>query len=114
MKIFLVLMISLLAFSGYSAASHAMGPDNCSSQQQLQDDGCPPELQASPDHAKKHDGSGNSTCLDCVHCCAASVVLPLTEAWQPMLSSSGLNTATKQFQPEGRLFSLLRPPKTLA
>lgn len=114
MKIFLALMIFVMAFSGYSAASHAMGPDNCSSSQQMQGDSCPPDVQNSPDHAQKHDKSESGFCLDCAHCCAASVALPVTETWQPSLLSSVLNPFSEQFQPESRLFSLLRPPKTLA
>lgn len=114
MKIFLALMIFVLACSGYSAASHAMGPENCSSAQETQNDNCPPHVQDSPEHTQKHDSSSKGACLDCAHCCAASVVLPVSQAWQPTILSSDLNALSKQFQPENRLFSLLRPPKTLA
>ena len=114
MKIILVLMVFALAFSGYSAASHAMGPENCSSSQEVQNDACPPHVQNSPDHAQKHDKSGKGFCLDCAHCCATSIVLPITASWEPTPVSSNLNSVLMQFQPENRLFSLLRPPRTLA
>ena len=114
MKIIIALMVFALAFSGYSAASHAMGPKSCSSSKEIQKDACPPHVQNSPDHAQKHDKSGKGFCLDCAHCCATSIVMPITAAWQPTPLSSKLNSVLMQFQAENRLFSLLRPPRTLA
>jgi len=114
MKILLAFMIFPLAFSGYSAASHAMSPENCSSQSQAHDANCSPEAQNSPDHAQKHDQSGKGLCLDCAHCCAASIVMPTAASWEPKPVSSGLNSVLTQFQPENRLFSLLRPPRISA
>lgn len=113
MKIIIALMVFALAFGGYSAASHAMGAKSCSSSKEIQKDACPPHVQNSPDHAQKHDKSGKGFCLDCAHSCAASILMPITTAWQPTRVSSNLNSVLTQFQPENRLFSLLRPPRTL-
>jgi hypothetical protein len=111
MKIILAFMIFALAFSGYSAASHAMSLENCSSQSQAHDDNCAPEVQNSPDHAQKHDQSSKGFCLDCAHCCAASVMMPSTASWEPTPVLSALDSVVTQFQPENRLISLLRPPR---
>lgn len=114
MKLFLALIICALAFSGYSAASHAMGLEKASFILQMQEDGIGKNAQDSTDHAQKHDKSGKGFCMDCAHCCAASIVTPVTAAWKPFPILTSLSPSVPHFQPENRLFSLLRPPKTLA
>ncbi len=115
MKIFLALMIFALAFSGFTAASHAMGLEDCSSaQQELLNDNCAPDVKNSPDHAQKHGKAGSAVCIDCAHCHAPSFVMSAAEAWTPVVVSSSPHMGMVQVTPENRLFSLLRPPKILA
>lgn len=114
MRIFVLAIILAIGFSGFSAASHAIMLDDCKSSTQVQADECAPDLKNTNDHGQKHEKSGKGFCLDCAHCCVASVVLPSDGMIVMPQPSSDMNSTVRQFQPEDRLFSLLRPPKFIA
>lgn len=114
MKFFLAFMIFALAFSGYSAASHAMGQKDCSSITQSQSDECDhADASSDKDHAKKHEKSGGK-CIDCTHCCASSAAILQTKQFGFSLTDAVFAPEPSQAHPQGRIFSLLRPPRTLA
>lgn len=113
MKIILALMVFALAFSGFMTASHAMGPDKCSSSS-MQTDNCPPEIQKSSDHSQKHQNPDKGPCLDCLHCCGSSVMTPDTKSWNPPPVAKTMLPESSTFEPQTQVFSLLRPPRTLA
>lgn len=115
MRIFLVLIIFALAFSGYSAASHAMGKEDCSSITQSQTGDCDhADAAFDKDHSQKHE-KNNGKCMDCTNCCASSAAVILhTKTMTFSITSAVFVLERSQTLPQGRIFSLLRPPKTLA
>lgn len=115
MKFLLTIIILALAFSGYSAASHAMGNEECASTSSTQLEECGHADAASDkDHAQKHEKNGAAKCIDCTHCCASSAIINHTKPLSYSLTSAIFAYESSLSQPQGRLFSLLRPPKTLA
>jgi hypothetical protein len=115
MKFLLTLMIFALAFGGYSAASHAMGMEDCSSSARTQLEECQHADAASDqDHAQKHEKNGAAKCMDCTQCCASSAVILQTKTFSLGKITTVFAFESSQSQPQGRLFSLLRPPRTLA
>ena len=119
MRIFLMVLIFAIGFSGYSAAAHAFSMDSCGKaalEKSIdQDKNCADHQghqAASPqdDHGHK---SGKTVCLDCHHCCAApmagipaiSMNFPPPVKAQHVLPSFGYS--------DDLAFSFLRPPRTL-
>lgn len=114
MKLFLALVISALVFCGYSAASHAMGGQDCSSAVQAQSHECNHAGAASDDdHAAKHEKSGGK-CMDCSHCCASSPAIVQAKSFSFSMTGTVFAPEPSRTQAQGRIFSLLRPPRILA
>lgn len=66
------------------------------------------------DHGQKHEKSAASTCLDCTHCCAHTTVFSQIKSLPQPIIISIFAIEASQAHPQGRAFSLLRPPRTLA
>lgn len=112
MRMLILALILAIGFGGYSAAGHAMGPDNCAAAVQIDD--CAPEIQKSSDHAQKHKASGNGVCVDCAHCCVSSIVPASQKFWKIDPSKDVIISTLVDLEPQSRLFSLLRPPRMFA
>ena len=114
MKFFLTIMVIALAFSGYSAASHAMGTKDCSSKAGSQLEECQhTDASTDKDHAQKHDKK-EAKCMDCTHCCASSAAISPVKQLNFSMTGAVFAPEPSRAQPQGRFFSLLRPPRTLA
>ncbi len=124
MRVFLMLLIFAIGFSGYSAAAHAFGPDSCDPAMKAEttntdmDHGmdmadCPghqaeQNKQIDADHSK----SAKTKCMDCTHCCTSHAInLPNYSVNFPplaaVLSPQPMHGYVDEF-----FFSLLRPPKS--
>jgi hypothetical protein len=116
MRVFLLLLIFAIGFSGYSTASHAFGEDSCASATQS-------EMASNTDCAT-HTGNADakkdtknsdekSVCLDCIHCCASHVanLANWSVSFSPV--TAGHSSALSPVLKDNYLFSLLRPPKTI-
>ena len=115
MKFLLAMMILALAFGGYSAASHAMGTEDCSSTASTQLEECQQDgVSTDHDHAEKHEKNSAGKCMDCTHCCASSAAILQTKPLVISMIAEAFVIEPSQAQPQGRIFSLLRPPRTLA
>lgn len=122
MRMFLMLLIFAIGFSGYSAAAHAFGPDSCdpAAMEKMMDQGTDvsdcPEHQADQDKQKDSDTSKTSKakCIDCTHCCTSHAInftdysinflLPLSSLLSPRPIHGHVDEV---------FFYLLRPPKSL-
>lgn len=120
MRVFLMLLIFAIGFSGYSAAAHAFGPDSCNSAatEKMADQGmdmsdCPGH-QADQDKKADADQSKSSKtkCMDCTHCCTSHAIsLPdYSMNFQPQ--TTVLNLPPTSGIDGDYLMSLLRPPKS--
>lgn len=124
MRVFLILIIFAIGFSGYSAAAHAFGPDSCdpamkaemsaSGMDQGMDMSDCPGHQADQDKKTDADQSKSSKtkCMDCTHCCASHAMnLPdYSMSFQPQ--TTVLNLPPTTGIDGDYLMSLLRPPKS--
>jgi len=107
-------MIFALAFGGYSASSHAIGKEDCSSAIQSHSNECDhADAAFDKDHYQKHEKSAGK-CMDCSHCCASSAALVQTKPFTFSLTSAVFALEPPETFPQGLLFSLLRPPRILA
>lgn len=128
MRIFLILLIFAIGFSGYSAAAHAFSHLSCDPDIMIQIEDASaghanmdmsdcPEHQADQNH-KKDAGiekvASKDKCIDCTKCCASQVMslhdfkgffLPQSIILEP--TSVGL------LRVGDFLYSLKRPPKSL-
>lgn len=121
MRVFLMLLIFAIGFSGYSAAAHALGPDSCDpvTMEKMADTGmdmsdCPGH-QADQDQQKDSDQgkSSKAKCMDCTHCCTSHAIsLPNYSVNIPSLKAV-LNPQPMHGHVDEVFFSLLRPPKSL-
>jgi hypothetical protein len=126
MRVFLMLLIFAIGFSGYSAAAHAFGPDSCNPAMKAEkaDSGMDqgmnmsdcPDHQADQDQQKNTDQSKTAKkgkCMDCTHCCTSHAIsLPNFSINLPQLAAV-LNPKPIQGHVDDVFFSLLRPPKSL-
>jgi len=121
MRVFLILLIFAIGFSGYSAAAHAFGKDSCNpaAMSKMVDEGmdmsdCPGH-QADQDQTKDTDAgkTAQEKCMDCTHCCASHAMnLPdYSMSFQPQ--TTVLNLPPTTGIDGDYLLSLLRPPKSL-
>jgi hypothetical protein len=121
MRMFLMLLIFAIGFSGYSAAAHAFGPDSCdpAMMSQMADDGmdmsdCPGH-QAGQDKQKDADTSKTSKakCMDCTHCCASHAISLSNYSVNFPPLAAVLNPQPMHGYVDDVFSSLLRPPKSL-
>lgn len=121
MRVFLMLIIFALVFSGYSAAVHAFGKESCNpvavsdvAEDSMDMSDCPghqtkPEYQQDSQTAKTTKGN----CMDCTHCCASHAINLLNHAADFPSRAAVLNPPPVNRFAGEYLFSLLRPPKSL-
>jgi hypothetical protein len=114
MKFLLTLMIFALAFGGYSAASHAVVNEECGFTSTQLEECDHADAAFDQDHSQKHEKNGAAKCMDCTHCCASSAIISQVKPLGFNLITAIFAFEVSQSPPQGRLFSLLRPPKTLA
>lgn len=122
MRVFLMLIIFAIGFSGYSAAAHAFGPDSCTStmkaemaDQGIDMAGCASH-QADQDKQSDADQNKNSgkMCLDCTHCCAShSMNLSNYDFGLPEPEASRLSPSPEASHNSDFIASMLRPPRSL-
>ena len=121
MRVFLMLLIFAIGFSGYSAAAHAFGPDSCdpAMKAEMADSGmdmsdCPGH-QADQDKQKDTDTSKTSKakCMDCTHCCASHAMNLPEYSMNFQAQATVLNLPPTTGIDGDYLMSLLRPPKSL-
>ena len=119
MRVFFMLLIFAIGFSGYSAAAHAFSQDDCAptsvseaKDQQTDMSDCPGHKGGKNIKSDTESGkTSKAKCLDCSHCCMAHVTLnqnytvplpPLTGILSPSHESGKARES---------LFSQLRPPR---
>jgi hypothetical protein len=125
MRVFLMLLIFAIGFSGYSAAAHAFGPDSCDPAMKAEmtnagmDHGldmsdCPGH-QADQDKQTDADQSKSSKekCMDCTHCCTSHAVNLSDYSVNFLQPTAVLHPSLVHGYVDGLLTSLLRPPKSL-
>lgn len=121
MRVFLMLLIFAIGFSGYSAASHAFGPDSCNpaAMKKMADQGM--DMSDCPGHQTDQDEqtdtdqskSSKTKCMDCTHCCTSHAIsIPNYSVNFPPLAAV-LNPQPMHGYVDEFFFSLLRPPKSL-
>lgn len=117
MRVFIVLMIFLINFSGYSTAAHAFSDVFCDSKsgKQVESTMHCPDHQTSENQKDTGDFNDHSQCPDCVHCCSGHVFnLSLTApAAQTVFMPIAYPVLSDSVSGD-YLFSLLRPPKFAA
>ena len=120
MRVFLMLIIFALVFSGYSAAAHAFGKESCNPVvvSDVADEGmnmsdCP-DHQPKPEHQQDSntDKSAKANCMDCTHCCASHAINLLDHAVDFPSQAAALNPPPVNGFAGEYFFSLLRPPKS--
>lgn len=122
MRAFLAILIFMIAFSSYSAAAHAFGPDSCNpatmkaemANQGMDMSDCLGH-QANQDQQKDTDQgkAAEGKCMDCIHCCTSHAIsLPDYSINLPPLAAV-LNPQLIHGHVGKVFFSLLRPPKSL-
>lgn len=122
MRIFIMLLIFAIGFSGYSAASHAFAPDSCNPtmKAEITDQGVDVAdcvghqddqgKQTNPDQDKNSD----KICLDCTHCCAShSMSLSNYDFDLPEPEASHLSPSLEASPNSDYIASMLRPPRSL-
>lgn len=119
MRVFFMLLIFAIGFSGYSAAAHAFGPDSCSPAMKvgmadqgvdMADCASHQDNQVSPDQDKDSD----KICLDCTHCCAShSMSLSNYDFGLPEPEASRLSPSLEESHNSDFIASMLRPPRSL-
>ena len=122
MRVFLMLLIFAIGFSGYSAAAHAFGSDSCHSAMKAElakfdmDVSECSGYQADQDQQKDADQnkSSKAQCMGCAHCCASHAMgLSNYDLGLPQLRASGLSPFLEASHNSDFIASMLRPPKSL-
>ncbi len=111
MKILMAILVLALAFSGFSAASHAMSDTGHIVSSDIQ--GGSSDIN-SADSSKDDSKAEKIACPDCLHSCSHMVFLPDNKMRMPEFASSDPVIEATDFLPDALTSSLLRPPKTLA
>ncbi len=125
MRVFLMILIFAIGFSGYSAAAHALSHEFCnpmmeqadgdSSHKDMDMSDCPGHA-AGKDQQKDTDqdkGAKKGKCMDCSHCCPSHAMSLLNYSLSLPLLSDLLNPKPMYGHVDEVFFSLLRPPKSL-
>lgn len=125
MRIVLMMLIFAIGFSGYAAAAHSVAGESCD----------PMVMEVSSGHASKTDmpdcpghaddavqtdsadqadssKSGKSICLDCHHCCTAHTAAVASYSLRLPADDTSVAMPLSSAHKVGRLFSLLRHPKS--
>ena len=122
MRIFLMLLIFAIGFSGYSAAAHAFGPDSCDTEtmSQIADNGTNASdcsgHQADQDKQTDTNQSKSSKakCMDCVHCCASHAISLSNYNFDlPEPEASRLSPSLEASHNSDFITLMLRPPRFL-
>jgi len=129
MRVFLMLLIFAIGFSGYSAAVHAFGHGSCDPAMMMQtaDDNSAahasmdmpdcPEHRAHQDQQKDagvYKTASKDKCIDCTHCCASNAMSLPDYGGASFLPQASILAPTSVDQSVGDfLYSLKRPPKSL-
>jgi len=111
MKILMAVLVLALAFSGFSAASHAMSDTGHIVSSDTQDGSSDIN---SADSSKDDSKAEKVACPDCLHCCSHVVFQTDNKTQMPEFASSDPVIEATDFLPDALTSSLLRPPKTLA
>lgn len=109
MRFVFALVIFAIAFSGYSAGSHAFVDGDCAPLVKVK----AVDKAESSDHTQKQSDKSKGVCLDCNHCCTSVAALSKSETWSSLPQASVKAVDLQSMPPQGRIFSLLRPPKNL-
>lgn len=121
MRVFFILLIFAIGFSGYSAAAHAFVQGDCTpaSISKAMDEGI--DMSDCPGHkggkdAKEDAESGKTSkakCLDCTHCCMTHVTLQQNDMIT-FPSIANIHSPSLEYgEARDSLFSQLRPPRSL-
>lgn len=123
MRVVLMMLIFAIGFSGYAAAAHSAGGEPCNPAAMEMSSGHDakagmPDCPGHADDAVQTDSadsskSGKSICLDCHHCCTAHATAVISYSLAVPADASSLDMPPSDAHKVGRLFSLLRPPKSL-
>jgi len=121
MRVFFMLLIFAIGFSGYSAAAHAFMQGDCDpvSMSKMADNGM--DMSDCPGHSGNKDvkkdvepsKTSKAKCLDCTHCCMNHAALQKNEAMVFLTISNVSVSSFEVGQARDNLLSLLRPPRTL-
>lgn len=111
MRIFFLLLMFAIGFSGFSAAVPAFAAswDHAHVEESVTDSGV---VDAQNDEFDHH--SKNAPCLDCMHCCAAHITFSQPNApvkFEPQTAILG--AFVDVYDDSGYRLSLLRPPQSL-
>jgi hypothetical protein len=113
MRVFLMLLIFAIGYSGFTAAAHAYGSD-CGMTQSKESPadkaGCPDEQQKIDDQADQNKSTGG---IDCHHCCSAEIGFSSDFSVNFDIASMLLSPLPDQVPTDSHISSLLRPPRHL-
>lgn len=122
MRLFVMLLIFAIGFSGYSAAAHAFMKESCNPVVMAQaasvevDMLCPGHSaveQNQQEDTDQSDQASKGECMDCTHCCTSPVLGLSIQSNSFSSQATVLNPLTEAVHHSDFLFSLLRPPKSL-
>lgn len=122
MRLFVMLLIFAIGFSGYSAAAHAFMKESCNPVVMAQaasvevDMPCPGHSaveQNQQEDTDQSDQASKGKCMDCTHCCVSHAFNMPESSFNFLQPSAELNPLTVNGYAGDFLFSLLRPPKSL-
>lgn len=101
MRFLFILLACATLLAGYPAECHAFGLEDCASVEQAQ---------GNCDRADSGKSSGEAQCLDCAECCSPTVA-SAPKSFVPSLRAIPVySPGLAENSPQGRIFSLLRPP----
>lgn len=121
MRVFLMLLIFAIGFSGYSAAAHAFGSDSCNpaAMEKMADQGmdmsdCPGHQADQDEQTDTDQGKSSKTkCMDCTHCCTSHAIsLSNYDFDLPEPEISRLSPTLEAIHNSDFIASMLRPPKS--
>ena len=116
MRVFLMLMIFAIGFSGYSAAAHAYGDMGCQPNSKAEVVDQVMDMGDCLGHQEEGDTQNNtdktsSKSMDCTHCCASHAINLSYYSMNIHALAAVLNPPPQTENDGDYLFSLLRPPK---
>lgn len=121
MRVFFMLLIFAIGFSGYSAAAHAFMQGDCDpvSMSKMTDKGM--DMSDCPGHTGDKDAkkdvepskTSKAKCMDCTHCCMTHATFHQNSMTAFPQIASIVIPSIDSGEARDNLFSLLRPPRSL-
>lgn len=111
MRVFLMILIFAIGFSGYMAAGHAFADTSCDTLMKTMTVDAGADVSDCVDHQK--NDSSKTKCIDCMHHCVSHALTPSGYSVSLPPLAATLNVPPTHGYVDSYPSSLLRPPKSL-